>query len=198
MSERDFSAGRTRAHEDEYFRRRDQELIEAMRRRSEAEQARCRMAEASGVFNDAILGELQAAGYGPETVTLLDLAPLIQVAWAEGELSKTQRHLIVDAALRRGVLARGLVSDQLSAWLDDRPPNEFFQVSLRALREKLDGLAPEAREDARRQLLEACSLVALASGRFPWLGRRVSAEERQVLYRIAAALEPRAPAVTAS
>ena len=73
-----------RSREDEYFWRRDQELIEKMRRGALAEQATREMGTKVGLNDPEMFQELAALGFTIDTVDLLPLMPLIQVAWAEG------------------------------------------------------------------------------------------------------------------
>jgi hypothetical protein len=42
-------------------------------------------------------------GYVPETVMLLHLVPLVQMAWADGGVSNPERALIVEAARAPGI-----------------------------------------------------------------------------------------------
>jgi hypothetical protein len=89
---------RGRAHEDEYFRRRDQELVESMFRRAEEEAAIQRLAAAVGVHDETTLRELQRLGYTADTAPLLYLVPPIEVAWADGLVSEAERNVVVAAA----------------------------------------------------------------------------------------------------
>ena len=50
-----------------------------------------------------MLRELQVLGFTPETVALLPLVPLVQMAWAEGGVSDAERRLILQFARTRGI-----------------------------------------------------------------------------------------------
>ena len=52
-----------------------------------------------------MLQELEALGFTPDTVSLLPLVPIVQVAWAEAGVSDDERKLIVQFA--RGGISRG-------------------------------------------------------------------------------------------
>ena len=77
VADKDVLAERGRSLEDEYFRRREKELIQKMQQRAEDEAARRRLGEQMGVADEDILRDLQALGYSPETVMLLHLVPLV-------------------------------------------------------------------------------------------------------------------------
>src|SRR5688572_10184253 len=127
MTEKDAFASRKKGQEEEYFRKQEQALIEQMRARQQAEAERQQMAEALGLADDEILRELQALGYTRETVSLLHLAPLVQVAWAEGKMTEGERRLIHDLARSRNIEAGSPVDQRLTEWLDQRPAEDFFE-----------------------------------------------------------------------
>jgi hypothetical protein len=97
MTEKEAFAKREHWLEETYFRKKEQELIEKIRRRRE-------LKEATGAAEEEILNDLQALGYTRETVErLLHLMPLVQVAWAEGFVTKRERERIFEVAGLRGV-----------------------------------------------------------------------------------------------
>ena len=92
---------------EEYFHRKEQELIEKLRKRREAEAQMKELAEASGIPNEDILKTLQDLGYTRDTVSLLHLMPLISVAWADNKVSGPEREMILEAARLHGVAEDG-------------------------------------------------------------------------------------------
>src|SRR5688572_21881559 len=94
---------RGRSLEEDYFRKKDRELIEKMRQAAAAEAARLELSAKSGLQDPELLKELQELGFTPDTVVLLPLVPLVQVAWAEGGVSDAERKLILQLARSRGV-----------------------------------------------------------------------------------------------
>jgi hypothetical protein len=188
VAEKDAFGDRRRSFEEEYFRKREQEVIEKMRRRSEAEAERRRLGEQAGVADEEILQDLQALGYTPETVMLLHLVPLVQMAWAEGGVSNRERDLIIQAARARGIEAGSAADRQLAGWLSHRPSDELFEKTLRVIGGILQARPAEERDASHRDLLSFCTAIASASGGV--LGfRAVSDEERQILARISEELE---------
>ena len=188
VTERDAFAERGRGLEEEYFRRREQELIEKLRRRAAAEEELKRLGEQSGVTDEEILKDLQDLGYSPETVMLLHLAPLVEMAWADGGVSDRERALIVEAARARGVKSGSPADEQLAEWLISRPSALLFERNLRAIRAFLQARPAEEREASQRELLDYCTAIASASGGLFGFGA-VSAEERALLARLSSELE---------
>jgi hypothetical protein len=190
MAERDAFGERRQTQEEEYFRKHEQELIQKMRQRTEREASRQQLAERSGIADAEVLEELEALGYTPDTVRLLHLVPLVQMAWTEGGVSERERTLILDAARAAGIDDGSAAAQQLGQWLATRPSDRFFETTLRAIGALLAGQPAEERAAAERDLLAYCSAIASASGGI--LGRgKVSDAERQLLRHISQELESR-------
>jgi hypothetical protein len=183
VADRDAFADRGRSLEDEYFHRKEKEVIEKMRRKAASDAERQRLGEQAGVADDEVLSDLQELGYTPETVMLLHLVPLIQTAWAEGGVTSKERDLVVQAARKRGIAAGSAADAQLSRWLEQRPSDQFFESTLRAIRTILHAQAPDAREAGERDLIALATAIASASGGIVGF-RAVSDEERQILAHI--------------
>ena len=164
MTDRDAFAERGRSLEEEYFHRKERELIEKMRVRAAAEEQRRRLGQETGVGDDDVLRDLQELGYTPETVMLLHLVPLIQTAWAEGGVTQKERDLIVKAARSRGITAGSPADQQLDLWLAQRPSDELFEKTLRAIRTILQAQPDDARAASEKDLLALASAIATASG----------------------------------
>jgi hypothetical protein len=189
MTEKDFLGGREHSQEEEYFRRRDRELIDKMRRAAEAVQLRKQLGERAGLDDPEMVQELQDLGFTPDTVELLPLMPAIQMAWAEGGVTSQERATLVSLARARGV-AEGSPGDvQLHNWLDSRPDDQVFARAMRlinALLERGHGLKLDADD-----LVKFSEEVALASGGILGIIGRISKEERALLASLAEQLKGR-------
>ncbi len=174
--------------EDEYFRRQERELIEKLRQKSEEAAKRKQLSERTGVADEEVLGDLRALGYTPETVSLLHLVPLVQMAWAEGDVSSGERELIVKAARSHGVAAGSDADRQLQTWLAARPSPEFFEKNLRAIRVMLAAQPDAARASSEQDLLSYLTSIASASGGILGFGK-VNDEEKKLLEQITAELQ---------
>jgi hypothetical protein len=180
---------RGRAIEEDYFRKRDRELIEKIRKASAADDARREMGSKTGLQDPAMLHELQALGFTPDTVALLPLVPLVQMAWAEGGVSEAERKLIVRLARSRGINEGGAADLQLSAWLANPPAPSVFAGAARLIRAMLDAPAADQSLTAD-ELVKYCESIAAASGGILGINR-TSPEERALLNTIARDLKAR-------
>jgi hypothetical protein len=182
--------GKKRTHEEDYFRKQDQELIDKMRRAAAVAQSRQELGEKTGLHDPSLLNDLEALGFAPDTVSLLPLVPLIQVAWAEGGVSGAERSQIEALARKRGIAEGSAADIQLSDWLSARPREEIFAGATRLIRAMLAAGSAETRDLTADDLVKYCENIAAASGGVLGIGK-VSAEERAALAQIAARLQTR-------
>lgn len=187
MTDKEVFGDRRRALEDEYFHRQERELMEKLRQRGLEDATRRGMSERTGVADEEILRDLQALGYTPETVMLLHLVPLLQMAWAEGSVSDSERDLILEAARARGVDKDSAADRQLAAWLTDRPSEELFERTLRAIAAILQLRPLEERDASEKDLVTRLTAIASASGGILGFGK-VSPQEQEMLGRITQAM----------
>jgi tellurite resistance protein len=145
------------------------------------------MAERTGLGAGEVARELESLGFTPETVVLLELVPLLQVAWADGGVSDRERAIVIEAARGRGIEDGSVADQQLAAWLATRPSADFFQRTLHTLGQILRARPVHEREASQRDLLSRCAAIASVSGGLLGFGK-VSPAEQDVLARISQAL----------
>ena len=179
-----------RKREEDYFRRKDRELLEKMRAAATAEQARRDLGTATGIQDPALLQELDELGFTPDTIALLPLIPLLQVAWAEGGVSTAERKMITDLARQRGVAAGSPAETRLAELLDTRPSDDTFRKASRLIAAMLDQPVATGPQLSAEELIHQCEQIAAASGGLFGIGK-VSAEERAALEQIARGLKSR-------
>jgi hypothetical protein len=137
-----------------------------------------------------MLGALRRAGYSTDTIRVLDVAPLIEVAWADGHVTPAERLSILEQAV-----ACGIDGGPAYQWLLDllarQPSQRFFAASLGALRVGLSAAAPDERRSAERRLAALC--VAIATASRSAAGLRIAAWERGAIRRILTAIGRQQP-----
>lgn len=194
VTDDDALGGRKRQLEEEYFRKQDQELIDKMRRAAAQAQARHDLEERTGIHDPEMLNQLEALGFSPETLSLLPLVPLVEVAWAEGGVSSAEQREIVALARRRGVDEGSAADVQLNEWLDRRPDAQVFAGATRLIKAMLAAHSPELGDLTADDLVNYCEKIAHASGGilggFMGIGT-VSPEEKAALTQIATQLKSR-------
>ena len=190
MGDHDSLHDRGRALEEEYFRKKNRELIEKMQREARDDQARRDMGAQLGVSDPEMLRELQRLGFTPETVPLLPLVPVVQVAWADGDVTDAERSALFKVARARGIAEGSAAYHQLASWLADRPSADVFAGATRLIRAILDAPAGDQTRLSGDELVTYCESIAAASGGLFGLNK-ISSEERAILASLANDLKKR-------
>ena len=190
MSNNDGITDDVRKREEEYFRRKDRELIERMRQQTASASARKELEAATGIHDADSLADLEALGFSPQTITLLPLVPVLQVAWAEGGVSTAEREMIVKLARAREVTPGSAADTLLHGWLDQRPSDALFRKAGRLIAAMLDHPEGAELQVTADDLIKYCEQIAHASGGIFGFGS-VSAEEKTALRQIADQLKRR-------
>jgi hypothetical protein len=188
VTHRDGITEHVRAREEEHFRKRDRELIEKLRKADADAKARRALEQETGIHDPAMLQELRALGFTPDTIALLPLVPVLQVAWARAGISTAERTLITRLARTRGIAAGSAADHQLHVWLEHSPSEDTFHKATRLIHAILDSTEGGALHLTAEELIEHCDRIAHASGGIFGIGR-VSQEERAALAEITATIK---------
>lgn len=188
MTHEDGITDHIRAREEEHFRKKDRELIERLRQADAIAKARRVLEQHTGIHDPAMLEELRALGFTPETIALLPLMPLLQVAWARAGISAAERVMIVSLARTRGIAAGSPADLRLTELLEHRPSDDTFHQATRLIRAMIDAPDGGALHLSADELISLCDRIAHESGGIFGIGR-VSHEEREALAEIAATIK---------
>lgn len=180
----DAFADRGRALEEEYFRKKDRELVERMRRAAAEVEAKRELSAKTGLADPEMLKELQELGFTPDTVSLLPLVPLLQIAWAEGGVTPEERSLLNQVARSRGITEGSAADRQLIDWLSSRPSDDVFARATRLIRAMLAAGGQEPGALTADDLVRYSESIASASGGMFGI-KRISSEERALLTKLA-------------
>ena len=171
MAEGDFLDDRRRASEEDYFRKKDRELVEKMRKAAAADRAQGELSAKTGLHDPAMIAELDALGFTPETISVLPLVPIVQMAWAEGGITPAERTLLVKLARERGIAEGSAADRQLSDWMARQPSADVFARATRLIRAMLDTGSAEAGTMSADDLIKYSESIAAASGGILGIGK---------------------------
>jgi hypothetical protein len=176
-----------RAEQDQYFRKKDAELLEKLRRKAKLGDLAGTLADKLAIDDPGLLERITGLGVSLETGPALLLAPLVQVAWAEGKVTARERNAVLAIAVERG-LAKGSPSHELlERWLDKRPSDAVFSTAVETIRLGISVLPADERAQRIEAMTALCLKVAASSGglaRELGLSSGVCEEEQAVLDEI--------------
>ncbi|MFN3200270.1 MAG: hypothetical protein ACE366_17870 [Bradymonadia bacterium] len=189
----------TRANEEGHFFKKSQELLGKLRHRLKVEEGAEALAEHSDDVQDkAVLEELAAVGITPDTVRLMHLIPLFQVAWADGAIQAAEEDLLRREAARCGILAGTPVGEAFEGLLKTAPSKELCDAAMSYVKALMGSLPADQAEAAKKDLTKMAHTVARASGGLFGMFFTVEAEEKSALDEITGRLNDRAEAVLES
>lgn len=179
---------RGRALENQFYEKEDQAKLAAMKDKLATQKSKDDLRKASGMSDDAVLDRLVALGLTSNTIAALSLVPLIQVAWADGEIQANERTAILQGAHGKGLEEGTPGYKLLEGWLNKRPDDGLFQAWESYIKALAGQLNDEQNRLLRNQIVGFAKMVAAAAGGILGFGK-VSASEEKVLHRIEAAFQ---------
>jgi hypothetical protein len=180
----EFLGDRKRALEGEFFRKREQAILERLRATRDKEQARQALAEASGLADEAVLERVLELGIDPGTFLALELVPVVEVAWADGHLDDREKQAVIVGLEASGIGSGTPAGALVESWLQTRPRAALLEAWTAYMTAVCAQLSAEQRETLRSSILGRARAVAEAAGGFLGLGSRVSRAEEGMLARL--------------
>ncbi len=130
-----------------------------------------------------------------ERLAALALAPLVEVAWADGAVTEGERQGVIEAARAMGIERNSeFVRTTLLRWLHESPPTEALEAWRRLLAPTLADTSSRAARESESKLLEEARRIAKMDERPMDIGASIdpsagiTADEQRVLDELAAAL----------
>ena len=179
---------RRKSLEEAFFAHREQQLISKLRVALEKEHPRDVLRQLTGIADEPVLDTLVALHVNHETLAAFALYPLVEVAWADGEVDEAERKAFFEAVAAYGIKPGTAGWETLRTFLADTPREEARKAWFAWTRTLKESLSPDERARVRDALLLRARAVAEASGGFLGVGKTISPGEQLVLDRIAEAL----------
>ena len=187
--EKKFLGDREKALEESFFAKQNKELLERMRSQQRHEEAREGLAKISGISDEAVLAKLVELDIEPATWAAIALAPLVEVAWADGKVDEKERRAVLAAAEASGVASGSPSYLLLENWLARRPDARLLQAWGEYIVGLCARLGKSESHALRDEVLGRARAVAEAAGGILGLGNKISPEEEVILEQLAKAFE---------
>jgi hypothetical protein len=170
--------------EDSFFLKEDRELIERLRELNRLKQTKEALSKVSGIHDEKILQRLVELDIHPDIVASLAVIPLIEVAWADGQVDEKERKAILAAAESDGIRRGDIEYQLLESWMARRPEPKLLDAWKHYIEGLCGALSPEERAALKRELLEHARTVAQASGGILGMGNKISKQEAATLQEL--------------
>ena len=176
---------REKAMEANYFRQEDAKLLEQLRKRGSLDDIAAALRDKLQLDNPDLLQKVRDLGIQPDTASAFFVAPLVQVAWADGAAGKPERDAVLRLAHKRGVEPGSPAHAQLEEWLKIRPSDALFDTAVEVIKYGFSVLPLAEQNERIKAIVDACQEVASASGKglapLLGLGSTVSRTEASML-----------------
>jgi hypothetical protein len=167
-----------------------------LRQKAHLDEIALALGEKLQVDNPDLLARVRALGVSLDTAAALFVAPLVQVAWAGGSVTRAEHDSVLRLARERGIDPASPAYAQLEEWLGERPDDRVFDTAVEVIKAGFGVLPPDEREERLNRVVDACREVAKAGGgglldQLIRLGSSASTSEASMLDRIAKTLRKR-------
>ena len=143
------------------------------------------VSEQLNITDKELAAHLVDLGFGAATVAAFPLIPLVYVAWADGDVSNSERARISEIATARGLKPGSEAFVFLEDLLQRRPADGFLEICVNAVRRIYELFPDSEASDAKQDLVSLCVGIANASGGFLGVfGNKVSDSELATIREI--------------
>jgi hypothetical protein len=181
--------------EEAFYLEEDRKLIDKYRQLQKMEENKRNLAQVSGIKNEAVLKRLVELNVRAETLASLAIVPLVEVAWADGDVDEAEKQAVLKAAGKIGFKKGTVDHSLLGQWLTHKPKIELLVAWENFVKGLCEALPKSERDSLRDELLAHAREVASTSGGFLGLTSKISDEEEKVLKRLSAAFVAAGPDV---
>ena len=172
--------------EEAFFKDRDRQLMEKMRSEISAFEEKRKLAHVSGVVEERVLQNLVQAGVTAESLTAVTLAPMIEVAWCDGNVSSEERDAILNAAADQGIKPDTAAFGLLKSWLGQRPDPHIIAAWKDYVQDVSSKMPADSVAALKKSMIDRVTKVASAAGGFLGLAT-ISAKEKSKIDELAKA-----------
>lgn len=179
-----FESGRNL--EELYFKEKNDKALARLRELAQMKETCKALSDVSGITDEAVLNRLVALNVRPEILATLAAIPLVEVAWADGDVDEKERAAILRAAASVEFGKNKVDFPLLESWLDRRPSPDLLEAWTHFIEGLAAAMDPRDLNQLKHGLLDRARTVAEIAGGFLGIGK-VSSSEQAVLDRMARA-----------
>jgi hypothetical protein len=171
---------KAKALEDSFFAKENERILQELRAVKALEKKKMEFQEYLNIENEEILEALVELEVEPETLIAFSLVPLVEVAWADGQIQPKERDAIIKAAIERGVEEGSPTCDLLRNWLQTKPDPKLLEVWKGYIDALKDSLGERSRAHLKSGTMGRARAIAEAAGGFLGVAS-ISAAEKKML-----------------
>ena len=163
---------------------RDASLMDQRERQLDKDRQYERLSDTTGLKDDSLIARLIELGFTPNKLAALSFAPIAEVSWASGYVTKSEERIASGSTFTPAMFVVQDAADLFTSWLKQRPSATLWRVWEDYTTTQLPKHDAARNMEFGRQLLDLATGVAMASGGFLDIDR-ICVTEQKVLNRIA-------------
>ena len=171
---------KAKALEDSFFAKENERILQELRAAKAREEKKKEFREYLNIDNEEIIGALVDLEVEPETLIAFSLVPLVEVAWADGQIQPKERDAIITAAIESGVEDGSPTCNLLRNWLQTKPDPKLLEVWKGYIDALKDSLGERSKAHLKSGTMGRARAVAEAAGGFLGVAS-ISAAEKKML-----------------
>jgi len=171
---------KAKALEDSFFAKENERILQELRAVKALEVKKKEFREYLNIDNEEILDALVELEIEPVTMVAFSLVPLVEVAWADGEIQAKERDAIIQAAIEGGVEEGSPTCDLLRNWLKMKPDPKLLEVWKGYMEVLKDSLGERSRAQLKSGTMGRARAVAEAAGGFLGVASISAAEKKMI------------------
>jgi len=174
----DIFGKRGKYFEEEHFRKKEFELLEKLKGVFQKKMDKESLRQASGVTDEHLLDRMVEIQLKGEMMAAFQLYPLVEIAWADGDLSESEARSVLAAGEEHGVRPGTKAHEMLERRLHVGPDPEVRKIWFLYADELRKNLTPRELETFRDDLLARARAVVASTGHLERLLVDVGGERR--------------------
>ena len=175
---------RRKALEEQFFQKHEKELVQKMRDAAAKASSKAELQKLTGISDDKVLEALSELKLGGAATLVMSLFPVIEVAWADGNVDEKERAAIMEAAKTVGLEQPSPAFEFLTKWLAEKPEPSWHALWAEYVKALVVTMKPDDKALLKATVLGRARVVAEASGGFMGVAFRVSDAEKRVLAKL--------------
>lgn len=175
---------RRKALEEQFFQKHELELVQKMKDAAAKASSKEALQKLTGISDEKVLEALSELKLGGAATLVMSLYPVIEVAWADGNIDAKERAAIMEASKSIGLEPSSPAWEYLSKWIAQKPELSWHTLWVDYVKALVAKMSPDDKALLKNTVLGRSLAVAEASGGFLGVAFKVSDAEKRVLEKL--------------
>lgn len=179
---------RGKSLEELFFLKQDAKLIAERKQLETLLKNKETLSEISGITHSEVLDKLVELGVTPSLLSSLVILPLVEVAWADGEITDKEKAAILEGAANFGIVKESSNYHILEEWLKVRPAPRILKAWIHYVAGLRAVMNQQQLEQLKTDIFNRAKRIAESSGGVMGIAK-ISSQEHAIIRKMEAVFE---------